>query len=198
MASGDAFHRIKSMMLDESLFLWNKDSTKRLFIEVDACNEGWGACVYQYAEPKPPDVEDEGRHMLMSKLPKRVVEWVSKAWTEFEKELPVFYREVLARLLCLEIFRTTYPRRKEVCSPHGCRPSSSNKGHQDEGKRRGSGTSFDEHAHHPYCASRSRVANKPPRLSTPETRSRGSLWNQRSRFNGSIIGNWKCRFAASA
>ncbi len=51
------------------------------------------------------DVEDEGRHMLMSKLPKRVVEWVSKAWTEFEKELPVFYREALARLLCLEHFR---------------------------------------------------------------------------------------------
>ena len=100
-----AFHRIKSMMLDESLFLWNKDSNKRLYIEVDACNEGWGACAYQYAEPKPPDVEDEGRYMLMSKLPKRVVEWVSKAWTEFEKELPVFYREALARLLCLEHFR---------------------------------------------------------------------------------------------
>ena len=98
-------HRIKSMMLDESLFLWNKDSNKRLYIEVDACNEGWGACAYQYAEPKPPDVEDEGRYMLMSKLPKRVVEWVSKAWTEFEKELPVFYREALARLLCLEHFR---------------------------------------------------------------------------------------------
>jgi transposase InsO family protein len=93
------------MMLDESLFLWNKDSNKRLYIEVDACNEGWGACAYQYAEPKPPDVEDEGRYMLMSKLPKRVVEWVSKAWTEFEKELPVFYREALARLLCLEHFR---------------------------------------------------------------------------------------------
>ena len=43
-----AFYRIKSMMLDESLFLWNKDSLKRLFIEVDACNEGWGACAYQY------------------------------------------------------------------------------------------------------------------------------------------------------
>ncbi len=41
----------------------------------------------------------------MSKLPERVVEWVSKAWTEFEKELPVFYREALARLLCLEHFR---------------------------------------------------------------------------------------------
>ena len=48
-----AFHRIKSMMLDESLFLWNKDSTKRLYIEVDACNEGWGACAYQYADSKP-------------------------------------------------------------------------------------------------------------------------------------------------
>jgi hypothetical protein len=69
------------MMLDESLFLWSKDSTKRLFIEVDACNEGWGACVYQYADPKPPDVEDEGQYMLMSKLPKRIIEW------EFEKEL---------------------------------------------------------------------------------------------------------------
>jgi hypothetical protein len=30
---------------------------------------------------------------------------VSKAWTEFEKELPVFHREALARLLCLEHFR---------------------------------------------------------------------------------------------
>ncbi len=43
--------------------------------------------------------------MLMSELSKRVVEWVRKAWTEFEKELPVFYREALARLLCLEHFR---------------------------------------------------------------------------------------------
>ncbi len=43
--------------------------------------------------------------MLMPKLPIRVVEWVSKAWTEFEKELPVFYREALARLLCLDNFR---------------------------------------------------------------------------------------------
>jgi hypothetical protein len=93
-----AFYRIKSMMLDESLFLWNKDSLKRLFIEVDACNEGWGAC----ADSKPPDVDDEGKFILMSKLPKRIIEWVSKAWTEFEKELPVYYREALARLLCLE------------------------------------------------------------------------------------------------
>jgi hypothetical protein len=52
-----AFHRIKSMMLDDSVFFWNKDLTKRLFIEVDACNEGWRVCSYQYADPTPPDVD---------------------------------------------------------------------------------------------------------------------------------------------
>ncbi len=92
-------------MLDESLFLRNKDSLKRLFIEADARNEGWGACAYQYADPNSPDVEDEGRFMLMSKLTKRIIEWDSKAWIEFEKEPPVFYREALARLLCSEHFR---------------------------------------------------------------------------------------------
>jgi hypothetical protein len=89
-----AFHRIKSMMLYESLFLYQATlhRSRRLQRRVEGR-------AYQYAEPKPSDVEDEGRHMLMSKLPKRVVEWVSKAWTEFEKELPVFYREALNLLL---------------------------------------------------------------------------------------------------
>ena len=100
-----AFHRIKTMMLDGSRFLWNKDSSKRLFIEVDACNEGWGCCVYQYAGDPPSGVEDEGRYRLHSKEPKRVVAWVSKAWTDYERQLPVFYREALGRLLCLEHFR---------------------------------------------------------------------------------------------
>ena len=48
----------------------NKDSKKRLFIEVDACNEGWGCCVYQYAGNSPTDIEDEGRYHLHSKEPK--------------------------------------------------------------------------------------------------------------------------------
>lgn len=101
-----AFNRLKAMMLNENLFLWNKVSNRRLFVEVDACEFGWGACVYQYAE-EPGGVihEDEGRHRLLSKEPKRVVEWISKAWTEHERELPCFYREALARLLCLEHFR---------------------------------------------------------------------------------------------
>jgi hypothetical protein len=62
-----------------------------------------GMCV-SIRGSQPPDVEDEGKHMLMSKQLKRVVEWVSKARTKFEKEFPVFYREALARLLCLEHF----------------------------------------------------------------------------------------------
>ena len=101
-----SFNRLKSMMLNENLFLWNKVSERRLFIEVDACEYGWGACAYQYAdEPTDTQFEDEGRHRLLSKEPKRVVEWMSKAWTAHERELPCFYREALARLLCLEHFR---------------------------------------------------------------------------------------------
>jgi hypothetical protein len=90
-----SFNRLKSMMLNENLFLWNKVSGRRLFIEVGAC------------EPTEMQHEDEGRHRLLSKEPKRVVEWMSKAWTAHERELPCFYREALARLLCLEHFRNS-------------------------------------------------------------------------------------------
>ena len=100
-----AFHRIKTMMLDGTRFLWNKDSSKRLFIEVDACNEGWGACAYQFEDGPPEGIEDEGRYRLHSKEYRRVVSWVSKAWSDYERELPVFYREALGRLLTLEHFR---------------------------------------------------------------------------------------------
>ena len=39
------------------------------------------------------------------KKPKRVIEWISKAWTADQLKLPVFYRESLARLLMLGKFR---------------------------------------------------------------------------------------------
>ena len=39
------------------------------------------------------------------KGPRQVIYWISKAWTEHELRLPVFYRESLARLLALERFR---------------------------------------------------------------------------------------------
>ena len=105
-----AFHMIKGMMLDTPLFLWNKVSTKRLFIEVDSSQTGWGACVYQYAEDPPVGVEDEGRFRLLDKpacgpTAKRIIAWISKAHTPYEQKLPCFYRETLARLLTLEHFR---------------------------------------------------------------------------------------------
>ena len=104
-----AFHKLKAMMLDTPLFLWNKASGRRLFIEVDSSQEGWGACVYQYADDPPPGVVDEGRFRLLDRKKgqpmKRVVAWISKAHTPFEKQLPCFYRESLGRLHALEHFR---------------------------------------------------------------------------------------------
>jgi hypothetical protein len=104
-----AFHKLKGMMLDSPLFLWNKVSGRRLFIEVDSSQEGWGACVYQYADDPPLGVLDEGRFRLLDRKKgqplKRVVAWISKAHTPFEKQLPCFYRERIARLHALEHFR---------------------------------------------------------------------------------------------
>jgi hypothetical protein len=43
---------------------------------------------------------------LLSKKPKRIIEWISKAWTTYEmKSLPIFYKETIARILALEHFR---------------------------------------------------------------------------------------------
>jgi hypothetical protein len=100
-----AFHHVRSLILDRPLYIWNKDSAKRLFIEVASSDEGWGACAYQYADNAPPD-EDEGKYFLLSKKPKRIIQWISKAWTPYErKSRPIFYNETIARILILEQFR---------------------------------------------------------------------------------------------
>jgi hypothetical protein len=100
-----AFHLVRSLILDRPLYIWNKDNTKHLFIEVDSSDEGWGACAYQYANSAPPG-EDEGKHLLPTKRPKRIIQWISKAWTPYErKSLPIFYKETIARILTLEQFR---------------------------------------------------------------------------------------------
>ena len=64
-----------------------------------------GVLAYQYEHEPPHLVVDEGRYRLMGKAPKRVVAWISKAHTPYEKALPCFYRETLARLWALEYFR---------------------------------------------------------------------------------------------
>ena len=100
-----AFHHVRSLVLDRPLYLWNKDNSKHLFIEVDSSDEGWGACAYQYSSTAPTG-EDEGKHFLLSKLPKRIIQWISKAWTPYEKKsLPIFYKETIARILALDQFR---------------------------------------------------------------------------------------------
>ena len=100
-----AFHHVRSLVLDRPLYIWNKDNSKHLFLEVDSSDEGWGACAYQYAE-SAPEGEDEGKHFLLSKKPKRIIQWISKAWTPYEKKsLPIFYKETIARILSLEQFR---------------------------------------------------------------------------------------------
>jgi len=100
-----AFHHVRSLVLDRPLYIWNKDNSKHLFLEVDSSDEGWGACAYQYAD-RAPEGEDEGKHFLLSKRPKRIIQWISKAWTPYEKKsLPIFYKETIARILSLEQFR---------------------------------------------------------------------------------------------
>ena len=89
-----AFHKLKGMMLDTPLFLWNKVSNRRIFIEVDSSQEGWGACVYQYADDPPMGVEDEGRYRLLEPKKnqplKRVIAWINKAHTPTKRHYHVF------------------------------------------------------------------------------------------------------------
>ncbi len=90
------------MILDRPLYLWNKDNKKHLYIEVDRCDYGWCACTYQYATDHPVDAE-AGKANMLSKNPKRIVHWASKAWIPYEKQsLPIFYKETIERLLTLE------------------------------------------------------------------------------------------------
>ncbi len=36
-----AYHHIKSLILDRPLYLWNKDNSRHLFLEVDSSDDGW-------------------------------------------------------------------------------------------------------------------------------------------------------------
>ncbi len=100
-----AYHHIKSMILDRPLYLWNKDNKKHLYFEVDSSDDGWGGCAYQYAIDHPNDVE-AGKANMFSKNPKRIIAWLSKAWTPYEKQsLPIFYKETIVRLLTFENLR---------------------------------------------------------------------------------------------
>ncbi len=71
--------------IDLDLYLWNKDNkTKHLYLEVDNSDDGWDACANQFAMDHPIDAE-AGEANMFSKDPKRIIYWISKAWTPYEK-----------------------------------------------------------------------------------------------------------------
>jgi hypothetical protein len=69
-----AFHRLKAIILDTKLYLHNKDKNKRLFIEVDASDVGWGACAYQLVEIWKGNPEDEGKARVNDRGIRLVIE----------------------------------------------------------------------------------------------------------------------------
>ena len=102
----NAFHHLKAIIANTKLYLHHKDALRRLFLEVDASDVGWGACAYQMLKAYVGDPKDEGRRRIGDTGPRQIIQWISKAWTTHELTLPVFYRESLARILSLERFRT--------------------------------------------------------------------------------------------
>ena len=101
----NAFHKLKAIIKNTKLYLHHKDALRRLFLEVDASDVGWGACAYQMLIPYIGELCDEGRMRIGDTGPRQIIQWISKAWTAHELTLPVFYRESLARILALEKFR---------------------------------------------------------------------------------------------
>ncbi len=57
----NAFHKLKAIIANTKLYLHHKDATRRLFLEVDASDVGWGACAYQILKAYIGDQKDEGR-----------------------------------------------------------------------------------------------------------------------------------------
>ncbi len=64
-----AIHRIKAMLLGTQLYLHHKDHTKKIFLEVDASDVGWGGCTYQMKEAFKGDPKDEARVRISYNVP---------------------------------------------------------------------------------------------------------------------------------
>jgi hypothetical protein len=61
-------------------------------------------CAYQMPGNYEGDPSEEGRMRIGDLGPRLIIQWISKAWTTHELTLPVFYREALGHILCLEKF----------------------------------------------------------------------------------------------
>jgi hypothetical protein len=89
----NAFHKLKVIIANTKLYLHHKDALRRLFLEVNVSDVGWGACAYQMLKAYIGDPKDEGRMQIGDTGPRQIIQWISKAWTTHELTLPVFYRE---------------------------------------------------------------------------------------------------------
>ncbi len=74
-----AFLKLKAIIADTKLYLHHKDATRRLFLEVDASDVGWGACAYQMLKAFLGDLSEEGRMRIGDTGPRQIIQWVSKA-----------------------------------------------------------------------------------------------------------------------
>jgi hypothetical protein len=70
---------LKAIIANTKLYLHHKDATRRLFLEVDASDVGWGACAYQMLKVYIGDQMDEGRMRIGDTGPMQIIQWISKA-----------------------------------------------------------------------------------------------------------------------
>ena len=66
-----AFLKLKAIINDTKLYLHHKDALKRLFLEVDASDVGWGGCAYQMPGDYKGDPSEEGRMRIGDTGPRR-------------------------------------------------------------------------------------------------------------------------------
>ena len=79
-----------------------------MFLETNASDVGWGARAYQFVDIfVQKNLFDDGKHRLQNCMndQKRIIQWISKAWTKDQLKLPALYREALAKSMMLQYFR---------------------------------------------------------------------------------------------
>ncbi len=95
---------MNALITDTKLYLHQKKRSKGCSL-VDASDVGWGACAYPMPGIYEGNPNEEGRMRINDLGLRNIIQWISRAWTTYELTLPVFYREALGRILCLEKFR---------------------------------------------------------------------------------------------
>ncbi len=72
------FIKLKAIISDTKLYLHHKDKLRRLFLEVDASDVGWGACAYQMLLAFEGDPKDEGRMNIGDTGLRQIIQWINQ------------------------------------------------------------------------------------------------------------------------